>query len=248
MHTEHHTPFSPVTARPASRRVTDAPTRMFHWLLALCFMGAYVSAGQEPWQALHEALGYSVLGLLLFRLLYGFWGPPQSRWTALWGKVRPLPGWMRAVWGAWRGRLGQPPNWVQGQNMAGALITVLMLAVAVSVLISGISQVQSLESEWLESVHELLGQVWLGLVLLHLVWLLGISLLRRKNAARPMLSGRQSGPGPDLVKNKRVGLALLLLVALLAYWGWEWSHGTGLHLQQATVAEQDEADQDEIEP
>ena len=49
-----------------------------------------------------------------------------------------------------------------------------------------------------------------------------LSLLRRKNQASPMLSGRTEGVGPDLVKHNRAWLAGLLLLAVLAYWSWEW--------------------------
>ncbi|MFP5400059.1 MAG: cytochrome b/b6 domain-containing protein, partial [Gammaproteobacteria bacterium] len=52
-------------AAPApSRRVVDAPTRMFHWLFALSFAGAWLSAESEHWRALHVTLGYTLAGLL----------------------------------------------------------------------------------------------------------------------------------------------------------------------------------------
>jgi len=58
-------------ARKPGRRVTDAPTRMFHWLFALSFVGAYATADGESWRALHVTLGYTMVGLLVFRVLYG---------------------------------------------------------------------------------------------------------------------------------------------------------------------------------
>ena len=59
-------PFpSRATAAP-TRRVIDAPMRMFHWLFALCFVGAYASADGEHWRMLHVTLGYTLAGLLLF--------------------------------------------------------------------------------------------------------------------------------------------------------------------------------------
>ena len=61
-------------AKPASsrgRRVVDAPIRMFHWLFALSFVGAYVTADGERWRAMHVTLGYLFAGLLVLRVLYG---------------------------------------------------------------------------------------------------------------------------------------------------------------------------------
>ena len=73
-------PFSVTTqpvppANKATRLVVDAPMRMFHWLFALSFVGAYVTADSERWRLVHVTLGYTMAGLLVFRLLYGLLGP-----------------------------------------------------------------------------------------------------------------------------------------------------------------------------
>ncbi|MDP3835815.1 MAG: cytochrome b/b6 domain-containing protein, partial [Hydrogenophaga sp.] len=51
-----------------TRLVIDAPTRMFHWLFALSFVGAYRTADGERWRLLHVTLGYTLAGLLAFRV------------------------------------------------------------------------------------------------------------------------------------------------------------------------------------
>ena len=56
---------------------------MFHWLLALCFVGAYASGDSVHWRALHVTLGYTMAGLLGFRLLYGLFGPRHARLSLL---------------------------------------------------------------------------------------------------------------------------------------------------------------------
>ncbi|MDP2988857.1 cytochrome b/b6 domain-containing protein, partial [Hydrogenophaga sp.] len=61
-----------------TRLVIDAPTRMFHWLFALSFVGAYITADGERWRLLHVTLGYTLAGLLAFRVLYGLFGPRQA--------------------------------------------------------------------------------------------------------------------------------------------------------------------------
>jgi hypothetical protein len=47
----------PRSAAAPGRLVTDAPTRMFHWLFALSFLGAYLTADGEHWRLLHVTLG-----------------------------------------------------------------------------------------------------------------------------------------------------------------------------------------------
>ncbi len=84
---------SPLAApgRPPSRRVIDAPTRALHWLLAFSFTGAYLSAESERWHLLHVTLGYTVLGLVLARLVWGLAGPKRVRLTGWFSKLRGLP-------------------------------------------------------------------------------------------------------------------------------------------------------------
>ena len=56
-------------ATPPTRKVIDAATRMFHWLFAFCFLGAYVTAESETFRLIHVTLGYTMAGLLVFRIL-----------------------------------------------------------------------------------------------------------------------------------------------------------------------------------
>lgn len=209
------------TTVPAPRRlVTDAPTRMFHWLFALSFAGAYLTAESEHWRLLHVTLGYSFAGLLVFRLLYGLLGPRQAGLGLLWRKLGAAPAWLRSL------RTGASVNWRQGQNLTMALAVVLMLALVLPLTLSGYATYNDwgdvLGGDWLEETHELFGNVFLIVVLAHLALIAGLSLLRRKNQAAPMLTGRVDGPGPNLVQHNRVWLAALLLIAVLAYGAWEW--------------------------
>ena len=81
-------------ARPA-RLMIDAPVRAFHWLFALSFAGAWLTAESERWRGLHVTLGYAFGGLLLFRLVYGLVGPRQARLALLWHRVSGVGDWLR---------------------------------------------------------------------------------------------------------------------------------------------------------
>jgi len=65
-------------------RIWDLPTRLFHWTLALCVV-ALVITGNIGGEAMvwHFRLGFAVLALLLFRLVWGFCGGRWSRWSHL---------------------------------------------------------------------------------------------------------------------------------------------------------------------
>ena len=240
---------------PATRRIIDAPMRMFHWLFALSFAGAYLSAEGEHWRALHITLGYTMLGLLAARVAYGLIGPPQARLSLMGRKLSGAPSWLTAL----RAGLGQGlwPNatvWRQGQNLAMALAVILLLALTLPLAFSGIGAFHEWGDAWLgdglAELHEALGEAMLVIVLAHLALIAGLGLLRRKNVAAPMWTGRTEGRGPDLVRHNRGALALLLLVAVLAWGAWEWTQAPNGLVTPAGIAsigsgEGDEAGDDD---
>jgi len=206
--------------------MTDAPTRMFHWLFALSFLGAYVTAESEPWRALHVTLGYSLAGLLGFRLLYGAFGPRHAGLGLMLRKLARAPAWVRAAIGGLQQPSGAAVNWRQGQNLLMAMAIVALLLLVVPLTLSGYATYNDwgdfLGGDWLGDVHEFFGNAFLAVVLGHVALIVGLSLLRRNNQALPMLNGRVKGAGPDLVQANRAWLAMLLLAAQLVFAGWEW--------------------------
>ena len=201
-------PPNAVQRHPARRRVVDAPTRVFHWLFALSFAGAYLSADGERFRLLHVTLGYTMAGLLVFRILYGLLGPRQAGLTLLWRK------------------LSVPVNWRQGQNLFMALAIVVLLLMVVPLTLSGYATYNEwgdfLGGDWVGEVHEFFGEASLAVVLAHIAAIVGLSLWRRKNMAAPMVTGQVDGAGPDVAKRNHLWLGVLLLAAVLAYWAWEW--------------------------
>lgn len=216
-------PSASTPASAPSRRVVDAPTRMFHWLFALCFLGAYLTADGERWRLLHVTLGYTLAGLLGFRVLYGLFGPRHARLWLMWRKLTGAPAWLKSLPHA---RSFADINARQGQNLLMALAVVALLLLVLPLTLTGYANYNDwgdfLGGDWLEEVHEFFGETMLAVVLAHVALIAAFSLLRRKNQAQPMLSGRVEGSGPDLAKKNHAWLAALLLIAVLAFWFWEW--------------------------
>ena len=176
--------------KPSKRRVVDAPVRVMHWLLALSFLGAYLTADGERWRLVHVTLGYTMAGLLVARVLWGVFGPRPARLSMLWHKLQGAPAWLKA---AASGRI----DWRQGQNLLLAATVALLLIVIAPLTLSGLGVYQ----EWgggdaLEELHEFLGNGLLALVLAHVGAVLALSLLRRRNLVAPMLSGRHAVAHP----------------------------------------------------
>lgn len=204
------------TGQASGRRVIDAPIRAFHWLFALSFTGAWLTAESESWRDVHVTLGYAFAGLLLFRLIYGLAGPRQARLSQIWHRVSGLSTWLGDA------RAGRV-DWARLATLGLGTAMLLLIVIGVPLVLAGYAT----HRDWLGmedalgEVHESFANVALALVLAHLTLIAGLSAARHKNLARPMLTGRMPGRGPDLIKSNRAGLATLLLAAYLGLVGWQ---------------------------
>ncbi len=62
--------------------IWDLPTRLFHWLLVACFAGSWITAEAGfDWTEIHFLFGYTTLGLVLFRISWGFLGNRYARFS-----------------------------------------------------------------------------------------------------------------------------------------------------------------------
>jgi cytochrome b len=195
---------------PQRTLVWDLPTRAFHWLLALSFAGAYLTADSERLRDVHMLLGYTAFGLVVFRLLWGIFGTRYARFTAL-----PLS--PAAVLGYLKSLLTRSPRHYFGHNPAGSWAIVAMLLLVVTLGATGWAQAVEVGPEWLENLHEGLANGMLALVVVHVVAVLLSSALHRENLPRAMLSGYKPGAGPAAA-GTRWAVALLLVGAVGAFW------------------------------
>ena len=205
------------TVPSTTRRVNDLATRTFHWLLAFSFLGAYLTADFDGLRGVHIALGYTMLGLLGFRIVWGLIGPKHVRFKLLFGKFSGVRGW----WTATR----QAPSlwsidWKRGQNMLMAFAVLSLLVLVLPLVGSGYLVNNEFGGKLLESTHEFFGELYLWVVVSHISLIALISLMRRRTLAATMLTGRAPGPGPDLVRAEQRVWALLLVLGCASWWVW----------------------------
>lgn len=175
----------------------DIPTRLFHWLLALAIPLAWWTAeeGHYRW---HEWLGYAVLVLLVFRVVWGFVGSPASRFRDF------LKG-PRAVLAYVKGRLGQPDVPV-GHNPLGGWSVVALLCLLLLQSVSGLFNSDDIlfdgplhhlaSGEWQDRfgvLHEVVFNVLLGFIGLHILAVLYHQWLKGERLIQAMLRGRAPG-------------------------------------------------------
>ena len=191
--------------------VWDPWVRLFHWVLVAAFCAAYLTQG-EPFEAIQEQVesdwlqtihvwaGYTVVGLLIFRLIWGFIGSPHARFSDFVRGPRQVLGYAKEVLTLRAARhLGHNPA-------GGAMIIGLLVALAITV-ISGLglygadqglgplagwlTQVSESTTHTLKEVHEFFANFTLLLVGGHLIGVIWESVLHHENLAHAMITGRK---------------------------------------------------------
>jgi cytochrome b len=212
-------------------RVWDLPTRVFHWTLALAVAGSVVSAkiggNAMVW---HFRLGYVVLTLLTFRILWGLVGGRWSRFASF--VYAPA-----TLWRYLRGRAAPQDRLEVGHSPTGALSVFALLVVLLLQLGTGLVADDEIANQGplnrfvgsytvlaATSWHKSWGQ-WLvlALVVLHVAAIAFYLLKKNINLVRPMLLGDKPLPpgtpgSADGTPQRALALLLVALCAGVATW------------------------------
>ncbi len=203
-------------------RVWDLPTRLFHWSLALCLVGSVASGLMGDWALVwHFRLGYTVLSLLLFRLVWGFVGGHWARFASF--VVGPCTVWRHLQ------RHGNNAQSV-GHNPLGSLSVLAMLGFTLLQVATGLCSDDEIASagplvKWLTEIwvhratyyHAHIGKlVLIALVVLHLAALAFYRVRRKQRLVGAMLSGDKQLPRDSLGSRDDAKSRLLALAIYLA--------------------------------
>ena len=99
-------------------RVWDPLVRLFHWSLLLVFIIAYVTGEEES--GVHAYSGYIILGLISFRVLWGYVGSTYARFGNFIYSPKAILEYLKSL------LTGQPRHYA-GHNPAGGLMVFLLL-------------------------------------------------------------------------------------------------------------------------
>ncbi len=192
--------------------VWDLPTRWFHWLLALSFAGAWITGDSERYRDLHVMLGYTLLGLIAFRLVWGFAGTRYARFADFAYSPAQVVNYIKSL-------LSRQPAHFPGHNPAGAVTIFLLLALGIVSGVSGWLAYNEIGGEWWEEGHELFSNLMLAVVGIHIAGVIVSSVLHRENLARAMVTGYKQGEPDEAIRKKSGMAAVLLLAAVAGFWG-----------------------------
>lgn len=195
--------------------VWDMPVRVFHWLTVFSFAGAYLTAESERWRLLHVTLGYTMGGLVLFRIVWGFVGTRYARFSDFVQGPARIRAYLRSL-------VHRHPEHYIGHNPAGALAIIALLAFALAVTASGWALYNDIGGSALEQVHEFAANVMLIIVGVHVAAVLLSSWLHHENLVGAMFSGYKSGRPDEGIRHAWRSVAAGVIVAILAFWWLQW--------------------------
>jgi cytochrome b len=215
-------------------RVWDLPTRLFHWCLVVCFVGLVIT-GQIAGEVMvwHFRLGYAVLTLLLFRLVWGLVGGHWSRFATFIPSPRTLLAYLRGQ--------SQPAHSV-GHNPLGALSVLALLGFALLQVAAGLMSddeiavsgplVSKVPGEWVSMatfIHtEVIKVVLIVLVALHVLAIVFYKVKKSENLVRPMILGDKEvstlqQSSNDTITSRFFALGVLLLCAMAVWLLLRWA-------------------------
>ncbi|MBV9782300.1 MAG: cytochrome b/b6 domain-containing protein [Acidisphaera sp.] len=205
-----------------SMRVWDLPIRLFHWAIVVLLVISYLTerTGRMQW---HFYSGYTLLTLLIFRLIWGFVGSDTARFRHFLkspaAALRHLAQFHRR----------EPDNEI-GHNAAGGwMVLVILLLLAVQV-VTGLfardddvsegpfrNYVSDALSDRLSYIHYLnFNYLILTAVALHVLAVLGYAVVKRHNLLRPMITGKKRMPAAMRAPRMASPVLALLVLACAA--------------------------------
>ena len=185
--------------------IWDVPTRVFHWLLVLCFAGAWLTSESERLQMIHYAFGYSACALVLFRLVWGLIGTKYARFSQFIKAPSEIIGHLK-------GLLSGHEHSSPGHNPVGGLVMLgLMLAILV-IGLTGYFSIKEFLGNLMSEAHEAIASLTLGLVIIHVVAAIVMSLLQKENLVKAMVDGRKKGLPDQAIRFPQylIGISLAL--------------------------------------
>jgi cytochrome b len=206
--------------------IWDIPTRLFHWTLALSFAGAWLTSESDQWLGVHVFLGYLMLGLVAFRVVWGLVGTHYARFSSFWFSPKDALVYLRQI------NTGRAQRHL-GHNPTGSVAIYLLLLFTVVVGVTGIftlgaEEQQGVMAGWtgivqariFKELHEVSAILMLLLVMGHIAGVVVESVLHKENLARSMLTGTKLTPAGTPAVQPRTVIAVLMLVLITVFATW----------------------------
>ena len=140
--------------------VWDSPIFFTHWLLAICFLGTIVTQESEKFRLVHVTMGYTMLGIVGFRVIWGFIGSKYARFTTIKPRFLRVRENIQAI-------LSGNKEFSIGLNAVGFLAAYLLMGLVLLVSATGYLVFNEIGPELISEIHELVGNLLIVVVVVH---------------------------------------------------------------------------------
>ena len=183
---------SPDTPKTRQVKVWDILVRFTHWTVAAGIIANLLFT--EDGSDLHVYVGYTVVGLVVLRLLWGLVGTRYARFTNFFPTPTRLKRHLSAL------SIRRVDEQHLGHNPLAAIMMLSLWAVIIGLGLTGylmeadiFSNTELLGNEdLLEEVHELLANSLYLLVPLHIISAIVVSYWERHNLIKSMITGKKT--------------------------------------------------------
>ncbi len=209
--------------------VWTLPTRIFHWLLVVGIVAAWISSEEDRWLNTHAAIGTAVGVLVLFRIVWGIMGPKYSRFGDFNLSLDALKEYLTSLLNPSRRYIGHNP--AASYVMVAMLVTVV-LAVLSGMIAYGVAENRGVlawlhsgffrEMEIFEEIHELFVNLLWVLIAAHVGGVLIDRLLHKEDGTlTSIIDGHKNMEGESAVLSWYQKILALIgiggAIALLIY-------------------------------
>ncbi len=205
--------------------VYDWPTRIFHWLLAFLFLGAYLIVeivdDENPLFTLHMMAGLTIGFMLVLRVIWGLVGTTYARFTSFKMNPAELIRYLKDAVVAKTKRY-------LGHNPASSYAAVIMFICAAGLAITGVMMTGGGESDFYEETHELLANIFLITVIAHVGGIIFHHVKHRDSLWSSMFNGKKKAlPEKTGITNSKRFAGMLFLILTLTWTGYLYSQYNG---------------------
>lgn len=211
--------------------IWDVPLRIFHWLLVVSILGSWYTSNQDNGLIeYHLILGYVALGLIIFRVFWGFLGTTHSRFSHF------LPTFSKLVIYVKTFRSNDVSPNHPGHNPMGSLMVVFMLTIIFLQAVSGLFMNDDIYTTGpyygtldgnVEAIfvfiHRNSFDFILGAIALHLSAIIFYKVIKKQSLVLPMVTGKKDEPDvskKDSINHSKIGLAILIAIVVIAFVYW----------------------------
>ena len=168
-------------------KVWDLLVRILHWSLVAAVVGAWLTRdGEDP---RHVQLGYAALSIVAIRIVWGFVGSRYARFTDFVHSPRATAAYLKDV------ALHREPRHT-GHNPLGGWMIMVLLATIAGICITGWLYTTDAfwGVAWVGETHEVLTDILIALVALHILGVIFTSIRQRENLVMAMITGKKKAP------------------------------------------------------